>query len=130
MAAGEPRVDVERHRKYFERCFRTVLPDHFLSTEANRMYLGFLMLNAIDLVTPVPAAPAVAADHRRRLREWILANQSPAGGFCGRGAYQNQERPQQSMDIPWLEGRQCSRFLHILQSGATATAVQGTGSRL
>ena len=89
MATAEPQLDVAKHTKYFERCFRAQLPGHYVATEGNRMYLGFLTLNAIDLLTPRhtpddgPRGIKIPPDERRRLRRWILSCQSPTGGFCG-----------------------------------------------
>ena len=81
-----PPLDKPRHFRYWQRCLRTLLPHQYTSNDSIRMTLGFFVLAAVDILsTPdsPPPKPLIASSDRRRLREWVLACQHPAGGFCG-----------------------------------------------
>ncbi|KAH8814341.1 terpenoid cyclases/protein prenyltransferase alpha-alpha toroid [Hyaloscypha sp. PMI_1271] len=77
----EPKLDVERHIKYWQRCLKTLLPSQYTSTDSNRMMLGFFILSALDLLGT--GADTFPENDRRNIRDWILKCQHPNGGFCG-----------------------------------------------
>ncbi len=97
----DPPLDIERHIKFWRRCFSSLLPHHYQSNESQRMALAFFMLGSVDILAQSPAAappatnpteaptkpqaqqPLVSPEDKPRLREWILAQQHPGGGFCG-----------------------------------------------
>ena len=84
-----PPLDRGRHLKYWKRCLRTVLPTQYTSQDSSRMVLGFFILSAVDLLsspsssTGPPPEELLTHTDRRQLRNWVLACQHPAGGFCG-----------------------------------------------
>ncbi|KAI0545086.1 terpenoid cyclases/Protein prenyltransferase [Xylaria curta] len=79
----DPPLDAARHIRYWQRCFRSMLPHHYTSNDSIRLTLGFFILSALDLLSPSSPAPLVTADDRTRLRDWVLRLQHPHGGFCG-----------------------------------------------
>jgi geranylgeranyl transferase type-1 subunit beta len=81
VAMEEPKLDVERHIKYWQRCLKTLLPSQYTSTDSNRMMLGFFILSALDLLGT--GADTFPEKDRRNIRDWILKCQHPNGGFCG-----------------------------------------------
>ena len=81
VVMGEPKLDIERHIKYWQRCLKTVLPTQYTSTDSSRMLLGFLILSALDLLGA--GADTFPAKDRKNIRDWILKCQHPYGGFCG-----------------------------------------------
>jgi geranylgeranyl transferase type-1 subunit beta len=81
VVMGEPKLDIERHIKYWQRCLKTVLPTQYTSTDSSRMLLGFFILSALDLLGA--GADTFPAKDRKNIRNWILKCQHPYGGFCG-----------------------------------------------
>ena len=81
VVMGEPKLDIERHIKYWQRCLKTVLPTQYTSTDSSRMLLGFFILSALDLLGA--GADTFPAKDRKNIRDWILKCQHPYGGFCG-----------------------------------------------
>ncbi|KAI1173656.1 terpenoid cyclases/Protein prenyltransferase [Nemania sp. FL0916] len=79
----DPPLDAARHIRYWQRCFRSVLPHHYTSNDSIRLTLGFFILSALDLLAPSSATPLVTPEERTRLRDWVLRLQHPHGGFCG-----------------------------------------------
>ncbi|TRX98066.1 hypothetical protein FHL15_001276 [Xylaria flabelliformis] len=79
----DPPLDAARHIRYWQRCFRSLLPHHYTSNDSIRLTLGFFILSALDLLSPSSPTPLVAPDDRTRLRDWVLRLQHPHGGFCG-----------------------------------------------
>ncbi|KAI0466956.1 terpenoid cyclases/Protein prenyltransferase [Xylaria cf. heliscus] len=82
-AVLDPPLNGALHIRYWQRCFRTMLPHHYTSNDSIRLTLGFFILSALDLLSPSSPTPLVTADERKRLRAWILNLQHPHGGFCG-----------------------------------------------
>ncbi|KAI0435955.1 terpenoid cyclases/Protein prenyltransferase [Xylaria telfairii] len=82
-AAVDPPLDGARHIRYWQRCFRSMLPHHYTSNDSIRLTLGFFILSALDLLSPSSATPLITPEDRTRLRAWILRLQHPHGGFCG-----------------------------------------------
>jgi geranylgeranyl transferase type-1 subunit beta len=83
MATLDPPFDAARHIRYWQRCFRSVLPHHYTSNDSIRLTLGFFILSALDLLAPASPTPLVTSEDRQRLRAWVLRLQHPHGGFCG-----------------------------------------------
>ncbi|KAH7027548.1 terpenoid cyclases/protein prenyltransferase alpha-alpha toroid [Microdochium trichocladiopsis] len=91
-AAGPP-LDTARHIRYFQRCYKSLLPHHYTSMDSIRLTLGFFIVAALDLLSsassysePPPdprASSLIPAADRKRLREFVLSLQHPLGGFCG-----------------------------------------------
>lgn len=81
--AVDPPLDGARHIRYWQRCFRSMLPHHYTSNDSIRLTLGFFILSALDLLSPSSATPLITPEDRTRLRAWILRLQHPHGGFCG-----------------------------------------------
>ena len=78
---AEPKLDIERHIKYWQRCLRTLLPTQYTSTDSNRIMLGFFILSALDILGAGPGT--FPEKERKSIRDWILKCQHPNGGFCG-----------------------------------------------
>ncbi|KAE9381363.1 terpenoid cyclases/Protein prenyltransferase [Stipitochalara longipes BDJ] len=78
---GDPKLDIERHIKYWQRCLKTLLPTQYTSTDSNRIMLGFFILSALDLLGA--GADTFPEKERKNIRDWILKCQHPNGGFCG-----------------------------------------------
>ncbi|KAH8675256.1 terpenoid cyclases/protein prenyltransferase alpha-alpha toroid [Xylariales sp. PMI_506] len=83
-------LDAARHIRFFQRCYKSVLPHHYTSNDSNRLALCYLILGALDLLSPPasktadpPPAHLIPTADRPRLRAWILSLQHPQGGFCG-----------------------------------------------
>ncbi|KAI1336256.1 terpenoid cyclases/Protein prenyltransferase [Xylariaceae sp. FL0016] len=84
MDIPEPPLDKAKHVRYFQRCFRSLLPHHYTSTDSARLMLGFFIIAGLDLLSSdSPEPPLLTSADRVRLREWILSHQHPSGGFCG-----------------------------------------------
>jgi geranylgeranyl transferase type-1 subunit beta len=81
VVMGEPKLEIERHIKYWQRCLKTLLPTQYTSTDSSRMTLGFFILSALDLLGA--GADTFPEKDRKNIREWILKCQHPNGGFCG-----------------------------------------------
>ncbi|KAI2613506.1 terpenoid cyclases/Protein prenyltransferase [Hypoxylon fragiforme] len=92
-SSENPPLDTARHTRYWQRCFRSVLPHHYTSNDSSRLTLGFFIVAALDLLSssssyseppsdPVRASLITRQD-RTRIRAWILSLQHPQGGFCG-----------------------------------------------
>ncbi|XXG93778.1 geranylgeranyl transferase type-1 subunit beta [Hypoxylon texense] len=93
MTSEQPPLDTARHIRYWQRCFRSLLPHHYVSNDSIRLTLGFFIIAALDLLSSPssysepPSDPLKASlitpDDRKRLRAWVLSLQHPQGGFCG-----------------------------------------------
>ncbi|KAI8958384.1 terpenoid cyclases/Protein prenyltransferase [Daldinia sp. FL1419] len=89
----QPPLDTARHIRYWQRCFRSVLPHHYVSNDSIRLTLGFFIVAALDLLSSSssysspPKDPLksslISREDRTRLRDWVLSLQHPQGGFCG-----------------------------------------------
>ncbi|PMD39765.1 terpenoid cyclases/Protein prenyltransferase [Hyaloscypha variabilis F] len=77
----EPKLDIERHIKYWQRCLKTLLPTQYTSTDSNRIMLGFFILSALDILGAGP--DTFPEKQRKNIRDWVLKCQHPNGGFCG-----------------------------------------------
>ncbi|KAI0175483.1 terpenoid cyclases/Protein prenyltransferase [Hypoxylon sp. FL1284] len=93
MTEEQPRLDAARHIRYWQRCFRSLLPHHYVTNDSTRLALGFFIVAALDLLSspssysepprdPLKASLISPAD-RKHLRAWVLSLQHPRGGFCG-----------------------------------------------
>ncbi|KAI8628081.1 terpenoid cyclases/Protein prenyltransferase [Xylariaceae sp. FL1651] len=82
-ATLDPPLDTARHIRYWQRCFRSVLPHHYTSNDSIRLTLGFFIISALDLLSPSSPTPLITPEDRIRLRAWVLQLQHPHGGFCG-----------------------------------------------
>ncbi|KAI5358616.1 putative terpenoid cyclases/protein prenyltransferase alpha-alpha toroid [Septoria linicola] len=72
-------LNKDRQVKYWKRCLKTLLPHHYTGNEGNRMYLGFFMLSALDLLD---SWHDVANETERNdYVNWIYRCQHPDGGF-------------------------------------------------
>ncbi|KAI0385691.1 terpenoid cyclases/Protein prenyltransferase [Hypomontagnella monticulosa] len=92
-ASDQPPLDTARHIRYWQRCYRSVLPQDYTSNDSIRLTLGFFIVAALDLLSspssyseppkdPLKASLISPAD-RTRLRAYVLSLQHPQGGFCG-----------------------------------------------
>lgn len=77
----EPKLDIPRHIKYWQRCLRSLLPTPYTSTDSSRMTWGFFILSALDLLGA--GAETFSEKERSDFAAWILRCQHPSGGFCG-----------------------------------------------
>jgi geranylgeranyl transferase type-1 subunit beta len=77
----EPKLDIERHIKYWQRCLKTLLPTQYTSTDSNRIMLGFFILSALDILGAGP--DTFPEKQRKNIKDWVLKCQHPNGGFCG-----------------------------------------------
>ncbi|KAI5927490.1 terpenoid cyclases/protein prenyltransferase alpha-alpha toroid [Camillea tinctor] len=82
-APSEPPFDAARHIRYWQRCFRSLLPHHYTSNDSIRLTLGYFILASLDLLSPSSPEPLINSVDRSRLRTWVLSLQHPHGGFCG-----------------------------------------------
>lgn len=69
------------HFKYWERCFKSLLPTQYTSNDSSRMTLGFFILSALDLLSE--GDKFLSPADKMRTKDWILKCQHPHGGFCG-----------------------------------------------
>ncbi|KAF7196014.1 Geranylgeranyl transferase type-1 subunit beta [Pseudocercospora fuligena] len=77
--SAEPVLDKARQVKYWTRCLKTYLPHHYTGNESNRMYLGFFIISALDLLD---SWTVVANEQERKdYINWIYHCQHPDGGF-------------------------------------------------
>lgn len=68
-----------RHAKYWRMC-ANVLPDHYISGDASRMFLGFFIVGGLDLIHGLDD---VKSEERQGWIDWIYHCQVPDGGFRG-----------------------------------------------
>lgn len=81
MLTEECQFKRERHVKYWLRCAKTYLPGAYVSTDSNRMMLGFFIVSALDLLGVLQTDPL--REERSAFVEWIYRCQIPTGGFRG-----------------------------------------------
>ncbi|KAL9620812.1 MAG: hypothetical protein Q9160_004712 [Pyrenula sp. 1 TL-2023] len=81
MSLGHHSFEYERHVKYWLRCAKTHLPGGYVSTDSNRMMLGFFIVSALDLLGVLQRESL--AQERAIFVEWIYRCQLPTGGFKG-----------------------------------------------
>ncbi|CAK1367968.1 unnamed protein product [Cercospora beticola] len=72
-------LDKARQVKFWKRCIKTLLPHHYTGNESNRMYLGFFMLSALDLLDSLH--DVTTESERDDYINWIYRCQHPEGGF-------------------------------------------------
>lgn len=65
--------------KYWTRCVKTLLPHQYTSLDSNRMYLGYFILAALDVLHVLETVCSEA--ERRDYADWIYRCQCPGGGF-------------------------------------------------
>ena len=73
-----PRLDKERHMKYWQRCHGAYLPSPYTSADSTRLLFACFTISAMDLLGMPLTRPQRAA-----IRTWVLSLQHPDGGFCG-----------------------------------------------
>ncbi|KAK9419531.1 hypothetical protein SUNI508_07267 [Seiridium unicorne] len=87
-------LDTARHIRYFQRCYKSILPHHYTANDSSRISLGYFIVAALDLLsspsshTSEPDAKStpphlIPAKDRAQLRKWVLSLQHRSGGFCG-----------------------------------------------
>ncbi|KAI1496824.1 terpenoid cyclases/protein prenyltransferase alpha-alpha toroid [Biscogniauxia marginata] len=81
--SSETPLDTARHIRYWQRCFRSLLPHHYTSNDSIRLTLGYFILAALDLLSASESVPLTSPADRARLRAWVLSLQHSHGGFCG-----------------------------------------------
>lgn len=74
-----PALDHARHTKYWLRCLKTLLPAPYTRNDSNRMYLGFLILSALDTLGVLMTHTTL--EERTDYIHWIYRCQHPHGGF-------------------------------------------------
>jgi geranylgeranyl transferase type-1 subunit beta len=86
--------DAARHVRYFQRCYKSVLPHHYTGNDSNRLSVGYFIVAGLDILSSpssyssppdTKSAPAslIPAKDRLQIRGWILSLQHRSGGFCG-----------------------------------------------
>lgn len=73
-----PRLNKERHLKYWKRCHTSFLPTPYTASDSSRLTFACFTIAALDLLS----SPLTPAD-RAAIRRWVLSLQHPDGGFCG-----------------------------------------------
>jgi geranylgeranyl transferase type-1 subunit beta len=73
-----PRLNKERHLKYWKRCHSSFLPTPYTASDSSRLTFACFIIAALDLLS----APLTPAD-RIAIRRWVMSLQHPDGGFCG-----------------------------------------------
>lgn len=68
--------DKPRHIKYWTRCLKTLLPRQYTSNDSNRMFLGYMILSALDLLDVT-----IPSEELTGYVDWIYSCQRPDGGF-------------------------------------------------
>ncbi|KAI0136205.1 prenyltransferase and squalene oxidase [Xylariales sp. AK1849] len=77
-------LDTARHIRYWQRCYKSLLPHHYTPNDSNRLALGYFILAALDLLSSPSSPPSlIPPTDRARLRAWVLSLQHRSGGFCG-----------------------------------------------
>lgn len=81
-----------QHIKYWRMC-ANVLPDHYISSDASRVFLGFFIVAGLDLLDVLHSNPSdgsndnksvVSPTERQAWIDWIYSCQTPDGaGFRG-----------------------------------------------
>lgn len=79
----------QTHLRYWRMC-ANLLPDAYQSSDASRMFLGFFIVSAFDLLDVpdylgrVNPGPSITSEERQKWIEWIYSCQTPEGhGFRG-----------------------------------------------
>lgn len=78
----EPRLDKERHMKYWKRCASTYLPSHYTFADSTRLMWACFIFLAHDVLS-MP----ISSSQRTTIRTWVLSLQHPEGGFCGSSSH-------------------------------------------
>ncbi|KAK5173629.1 geranylgeranyl transferase type-1 subunit beta [Saxophila tyrrhenica] len=78
-ATTPPQLDKKRQVKYWTRCVKTLLPFHYIGLDSNRMYMGYFILAALDLLDVLETV--CSETERRDFADWIYSCQSVDGGF-------------------------------------------------
>lgn len=68
-----------RHIKYWTRCLKTYLPQQYTSLDSNRMYLGYFILAALDVLGALTSS--TTPSERQDYIDWIYTCQHSHGGF-------------------------------------------------
>lgn len=72
-------LDVQKQRKYFLRCLKTLLPTGYTSNDSNRMSLAFFIVAGLDLLDGL--STSTSEQERSHYIDWIYRNEHPGGGF-------------------------------------------------
>jgi geranylgeranyl transferase type-1 subunit beta len=75
----ESHLNRGKHTKYHLRCLKTLLPNGYQGTDANRMMLAYFNLASLDLLQSLDTC--MKDDERAGYIEWIYSCQFPEGGF-------------------------------------------------
>lgn len=86
--------DAARQIRYFQRCYKSILPHHYTANDSNRLALGYFVVAGLDVLssptsyTSQPDAKStppslIPAADKGKLRKWVLSLQHRSGGFCG-----------------------------------------------
>lgn len=68
-----------RHIKYWTRNLKTFLPAGYTSLDSNRMYLGYFILAALDVLDALTTVST--PEERQDYVDWIYSCQHTSGGF-------------------------------------------------
>jgi len=79
--AKDLKLDVALHIKYWQMCYKSLLPTQYTGNDSSRMLFGFFILSALDLLGV--GAETFPQRDRTNISEWVLKCQHPNGGFCG-----------------------------------------------
>ena len=77
----EPTFDREKHVKYWQRCFKSLLPTGYQSNDSNRLSLAFFIVSALDLLGE--GVDKLPQKQCNSYKQRILNCEHPSGGFCG-----------------------------------------------
>lgn len=75
----QPKLNTEKHVKYWLRCLKSPLPHHYISNDSNRMCFASFIYSALDVLNVLDTA--VTAVERAEHVNWIYRCQLPEGGF-------------------------------------------------
>ena len=81
ISSDQSILSKDKHVKYWLRCLKTYLPDHYTSNDSNRMTLAFFTLSALDLLGVLHERTTIS--ERTEYIDWIYLCQHPSGGFRG-----------------------------------------------
>lgn len=119
-----PRLDKERHVKYWKRCAGTYLPSQYTATDSTRLMWACFIFSAHDLLS-MPITPP----QRISIRQWVLSLQHPDGGFCGSSTHahtgQNARKGESNIAATYF----ALVLLALAAEGDGSTAFQGVRRR-
>lgn len=102
MAMAEPVFNRGLHVKYWQRCFKSLLPTGYQSNDSNRLSLAFFIVSALELLGE--GTDKLPPKERSEYKKWILNCEHPNGGFCGSPNHSYSKGPCSSLvNLPDLE---------------------------